>query len=134
MPSTACQRTLLLVPAVVACLLGTSAMAATADVPETVIVTYQVRADAEASLSHVIAEHWRVARHLHLVKSSPHIVVQGSENGKRFIVEVFTWRDGSIPDNAPDEITRLWQEMSSLVEPRDGHPGIDFSRVTLLAP
>jgi hypothetical protein len=133
-PSSAGQRFLLLLPALVACLLGTDATAATSDDPETVIVTYQVKADAEAALSRVIAEHWRVARHMHLVRPSPHIVVQGGERGKRYIVEVFTWRDGSIPDNAPDEITRLWQEMNALVESRDDHPGIDFSRVSILAP
>jgi hypothetical protein len=115
-------------------LVGTAMAATASEVPETVVVTYQVKADAEAALSRVIAEHWRVARHMNLVRASPHIVVQGGDTGKRYIVEILTWRDGSIPDTAPDAITRLWQEMSKYVEPRDGRPGIDFSPVTVLAP
>lgn len=104
------------------------------EAPETVIVTYQVKADAEAALARVIAEQWRVARHMNLVRPSPHVVLQGGDKGKRYIVEVLTWRDGSIPDNAPNAITRLWQEMSKYVEPRDGRPGIDFSPVNVLMP
>jgi hypothetical protein len=102
------------------------------DIPETVIVTYQVKRDEEAALTRVIAEHWRIAREMNLVLSTPHVVLEGGEQGKRYIVEVLTWRDGSIPDNAPDAITRLWQRMTLLVEPRDGHPGIDFSPVKVL--
>jgi hypothetical protein len=112
--------------------LGTAGASAASEVPETVVVTYQVKADAEAALSRVIAEHWRVARHMNLVRASPHIVLQGGDKGRRYIVEVLTWRDGSIPDNAPDAITRLWQEMSEYVEPRDGRPGIDLSPVIVL--
>ena len=112
-----------------------TAMAATAsENPETVVVTYQVKADAEAALARVIAEHWRVARHMNLVRASPHIVLQGGDKQNRYIVEILTWRDGSIPDTAPDAITRLWQEMGKYVEARDGRPGIDFSPVIVLVP
>jgi hypothetical protein len=102
------------------------------DVPETVMVTYQVKGDEEAALTRVIAEHWRIAREMKLVLSAQHVVLEGGDQGRRYIVEILTWRDGSIPDNAPDPITRLWQQMGRLVEPRDGHPGIDFSRVRIL--
>ena len=112
--------------------LGAAAACAATEVPETVIVTYQVKADAETALAHVIAEQWRVARHMNLVRPSPHVVLQGGDKGKHYIVEVLTWRDGSIPDYAPDAITRLWQQMSRYVESRDGRPGIDFSPVNVL--
>ena len=35
--------------------------------------------------------------------------------GKAFMMEIFTWRDSSIPDNAPDEITRIGQQICQLV-------------------
>lgn len=114
------------------CLLVTGVASATPDVPETVIITYQVKPDAEADLSRVIVEHWLVARHLRLVLPSPHILLRGGDKGKRYMVEILTWRDGSVPDNAPDAITRLWQMMNLLVEPRDGHPGIEFSPVSVV--
>jgi hypothetical protein len=112
--------------------LGAAAASAASEVPETVVITYQVKADAEAALFRVISEHWRVARHMNLIFPSPHIVLQGGDKGKRYIVEVLTWRDQSIPDNAPQVITRLWQEMSPYVEPRNGRPGIDISPVNIL--
>lgn len=117
---------------VVGMLLCGATTTAAAEAPETVVITYQVKADAAADLLHVISEHWRVARQMHLVRPSPHVVVQGGDKGKGYIVEVLTWRDGSVPDNAPDAITRLWQEMTQFVEVRDGRPGIDISPVKVL--
>jgi hypothetical protein len=122
----------LLTLVLVQCLSGSPAAFAASEIPETVIVTYQVKPGAEATLSRVIAQHWRVAQHLNLVRSSPHVVVQGGDEGKHYIVEILTWRDGSIPDNAPDAITQLWREMGQYVVPRDGRPGIDFSPVNVL--
>lgn len=122
-----------LVPVVVLFISAVGAEAApeTRDVPETVLVTYQARPGADAALASVIEKHWNVARKMNLVLPH-HVVVRGGEEGKRYFVEIFTWRDGSIPDFAPDEITRLWSEMNRLVEDRDGRPGIDFSPVTVL--
>ena len=104
------------------------------DDPETVVVIYQVKPNDESALTKVIAQHWNVARRLNLVEASPHLLVQGKDQGKPYIMEIFTWRDSSIADNAPDEITRIWQEMAQLVEARQGHPGIDFSHVNILTP
>jgi hypothetical protein len=88
-----------------------------ADDSETVVVTYQVEPNEEAALTKVNRRHWNVARRLSLVHVSPHILVQGTDEGRPYITEIFTWRDSSIPNNAPDEITRIWQEMEQLVEP-----------------
>lgn len=133
MISIARRRMFLSALALIGCFPGPTRVSAASEVPETVIITYQVKAGAEAGLSRVIAEHWRVARRMNLVHSSPHIVLQGGDEGKRYIVEVLTWRDGSIPDNAPEAITRLWRQMSLYVEPLDGRQGIDFSHVNILA-
>ena len=121
------------VTALVACLVGAPVVSAAPEVPETVIVTYQVKPGAEAALSRVIAQHWHVAQHMHLVRSSPpHVVLQGGDEGRHYIVEILTWRDGSIPDNAPEAISELWREMGQYVVPRDGRPGIDFSPVNVV--
>jgi hypothetical protein len=109
-------------------------VAANSAASETVMVTYHVRYGQEAALARVISRHWATARKLNLVHRVPHLLLQGTENSKLYFVEVFTWRDGSIPDNAPDEIRNLWVEMSQLVEPRDGHQGIDISQVSPLPP
>jgi hypothetical protein len=107
---------------------------AAADDPETVLITYQVKAGEGKALERVIAEHWRVAQRMRLVLPAPHIVATGGDRDRPFIVELLTWRDGSIPDNAPDAITRLWSQMNERVESRDGHPGIDFVHLRLVTP
>jgi hypothetical protein len=123
-------------PALVALLafsLGTGVTFAASDELETVLVTYQVKADEEVALEQVIAEHWQVALRMKLVLPAPHVVVVGGDHGRRYIIEILTWRDGSIPDSAPDAITRLWERMNERVEPRDGHPGIDLAHVSLVS-
>jgi hypothetical protein len=103
--------------------------------PETVMVTYHAQAGSEAKLMNVIARQWETARGLKLVQESPHTTVRGVEQGdKTYLVEIFTWRDASIPDAAPAPLRQLWAEMHDLVEPRGGRPGIDFTEVSLLAP
>ncbi len=116
------------------CLAPWAVVIAKSEVPETVMVTYHVRLGREAALARVLARHWAAARRLNLVRGAPHIIVQSAGSGVPYIVEIFTWRDGSIPDSAPEEIKGLWIEMGRLVEARDGRPGIDFQQVGLLSP
>src|SRR5689334_7798564 len=86
------------------------AFAATAAQPETVLVTYHPSPGNEAKLEQVIADHWATATRLGLVQP-PHALVR---DGKT-LIEIFTWKDASIPDNAPPEITKIWGEMMKLV-------------------
>jgi hypothetical protein len=116
------------------CLVPWAVAIAKREVPETVMVTYHVRLGQKAALARVLARHWATARRLNLVRGAPHIIVQGAGSGDPYFVEIFTWRDGSIPDSAPAEIKGLWSEMGRLVEPRNGRPGIDFQQVSLLSP
>jgi len=110
-----------------------NAVHAAAGQAETVVITYQVKSGQEQALAAVIARHWTVARRLKLVRSTPpHVVLQGGSAGRRYIVEVLTWRDGSVPDAAPEQILGIWQQMEQLVEARDGRPGIDISAVQVL--
>ena len=70
--------------------------------PETVIVTLHAKPGGEAELAAVIARHWETARRLNLVLDTPHLTVRGMENGTQtYFIDIFTWRDASIPDQAP---------------------------------
>jgi hypothetical protein len=101
--------------------------------PETVMVTYHAKPGSEDELARVLAEHWSTAKRLGLVSTEPHVVVRSAEAGRPVdFVEIFTWRDASIPDNAPEPIRAAWDRMNKLVESRGGHPGIEFAEVKVV--
>jgi hypothetical protein len=119
---------LLLVSAVTIPLLATAT-----DIPETVIVTVRPKAGAEADLARVMADHWAICQRLNLVLAEPHVRIQAKDTeGKPYFVEIFTWRDEDIPDNAPAEIQAIWTEMNRLVEARQGRPGLEIVRGMLV--
>jgi hypothetical protein len=115
----------------VAC--GAAVMAAARqDDPETVMITFRAKAGVEAELAHVIADHWATAQRLNLVSAGPHVTVRTrGAAGTIAFVDIFTWRDRDIPDNAPAAIRKIWGDMGRLTEGRDGRPGIDIAEVTL---
>jgi hypothetical protein len=97
------------------------------DDPETVMITLRPKAGAEAELKAVIAAHWDTARRLHLVQPEPHVTLElKDETRVPYYVDVFTWRDRDIPDNAPPEILKIWNDMNRLTAPRDGRPGLEI--------
>lgn len=104
------------------------------DTPETVMITFQVKPGADADLAGVIARHWDTARRLNLVREAPHVTLRGTDKGQTYFVDIFTWRDASIPDHAPAAILEIWAEMNRLVEPRGGRPGLAIAEVSLLRP
>jgi hypothetical protein len=119
---------------IVVLLAGVAAAVAAArdDDPETVMITLRAKAGAEAELAQVIADHWATATKMNLVNAEPHVTVRTKgAAGKICFVDIFTWRDRDIPDNAPPAITKIWEEMNRLTESRDGRPGIDIAEVTL---
>ena len=92
------------------------------DIPETVIVTVRPKPGAEAELEQVMVRHWTTAQRLGLVLAEPHVRIQAKDGeGKPYLVEIFTWRDADIPDNAPAEIQAIWADMNRLVEARRIH-------------
>ena len=99
--------------------------------PETVMITFHPKAGADADLARVIASHWATARRLHLVVDTPHLTLRSSD-GKAF-VEILTWKDDSVPDDAPAEIRAIWDEMNRLVEPSGGAPGLAIDRVSVVS-
>jgi|SRR5579863_452287 hypothetical protein len=103
--------------------------------PETVMVTLRAKPGAEAELERVIARHWEAARQMKLVRDAPHVTVRGTEEGNKvYFIDLFTWRDGGIPDAAPAEIQNIWSDMNRLVEARGGHPGLEFVAVSVVTP
>jgi hypothetical protein len=104
---------------------------AAAEKPETVMLRFQAKAGAEGELARVIARHWKTAHELKLLRETPHVTLRGTEGGKTYFVDIFTWRDASIPDAAPPAIQAIWAEMNKLVEPRGGRPGIEIAEVSV---
>ena len=101
--------------------------------PETVVITLHSKKGSESALARVVARHWTTARRLNLVLDSPHITVRATEEGDRTsIIDIFTWRDGSIPDSPPPPIREIWREMSDLVESRGGRAGIEIATGSLV--
>ena len=109
-------------------------IAQAADQPETVMITFRAKPGAEEQLASVIARHYDTAKRLHLLRDdAPHVTVRVPDEGNSsYFVDIFTWRDGSVPDNAPKEILAIWQEMNRLTEKRGGHPGVDIVEVRIL--
>ena len=104
------------------------------DIPETVIVTVRPKPGAEAELEQVMVKHWTTAQRLGLVLAEPHVRIQAKDaEGRPYLVEIFTWRDVDIPDNAPADIQAIWADMNRLVEARHGRPGLEIVSGTLMA-
>ena len=106
--------------------------AAQAGRPETVMVRMQAKPGAEEELARVIARHWKTTHELKLVQDGPHVTLRGTENGKTYFIEIFTWRDAGIPDAAPPAVQAIWTEMNRLVEARGGRPGLEFTEVSIV--
>lgn len=103
-----------------------------ADKPETVIVTFHAKHGAEAALTKAIADHFVTALRLKLILAEPHLTMRMNEGGETALVDIFTWRDGSIPDDAPPAILAIWTQMAQLTESRGGKPAIDIAQATLV--
>jgi hypothetical protein len=96
--------------------------------PETVMITLHPKAGADQELAAVIARHYEIARRLELLQPDAiHVTLRGAdENDRPYFVEILTWRDASVPDNAPKDILAAWGDMNRLVEPHAGRPGLDI--------
>ena len=115
-------------------ILFTLASRATA-APETVLVTYRPQAGNAEKLEQLIARHGATLQRLALVTSDPHLTFRASDSsGKPILLDLLTWKDDAIPDNAPAEVSAIWAEMQKLVEKRDGRPGIEILIVKPVKP
>ena len=118
-------------------LLGASLVSA-AGPPETVHVTYHVQNGKLDEFLVVLRQHYPACRKLGLVLAEPHVILSGKESGgKPVVIEVLTWKDGDAPDSVPEhvpEVKKIWDGLNSLVEKRDGKPGIEIEEMDLVAP
>jgi hypothetical protein len=95
---------------------------------ETIYCVSHVIPGKEAAYALLRAKAWAIYRRLGLVLPKPHLAARGTdEYGKTYFVEIFTWRDSSIPDHAPAEVRAIWRELEGACEARAGRPGMDFS-------
>jgi len=106
-----------------------------AEQPETVMITLRPKPGAERALAQTIARHHETAQKLNLLREdTPHLTLQASDDqDKTYFVDIFTWRDAAVPDNAPREIQAIWKEMNGLVEMRGGRPALDIVPVKPVA-
>ena len=86
-------------------------------------------------LAQTIGRHYETAQKLNLLREdTPHLTLQASDDqDKTYFVDIFTWRDAAVPDNAPREIQAIWKEMNGLVEMRGGRPALDIVPVKPVA-
>jgi hypothetical protein len=114
--------------------LFTLASAASA-APETVLVTYRPQAGNAEKLEQLIARHGATLKRLGLVTADPHLTYRAADSsGKPIVLDLLTWKDDAIPDDAPAEVRAIWGEMQKLVEKRDGRPGIEILIVKPVQP
>lgn len=101
--------------------------------PETVMITYHVKAGKEAELQAALASAWHIYTTEHLVYAEPHVVVWAAEDGdKTRFVEIFTWVSHKAPDHAPATVTTIWGQEQSLCEARKGHTAIEGGEVAMV--
>jgi len=103
--------------------------------PETVLVTYHVKAGQEEEFQNALSRVWEIYRKEHLVFAQPHVIVRDREDGdKTRFVETFTWASHSGPERVSDSVKKIWEQMQSLCEARNGHGGLEGGEVELLTP
>ena len=112
------------------------ALALAAGPPETVHVSYHVQAGKLDQFLDVLKQHYPTCRKDGLVLASPHLILSGKEDGgKPVVVEILTWRDGDAPDNVAEknpDVLAIWNKLGSLVEKRNGKPGIEIDPVDVV--
>ncbi len=105
--------------------------------PETVLITYHVKAGKEKELREVLSRAWTAYRQQHLVLAQPHVIIQDKETGENTrMVEIFTWVSSDAPEHARDSASMktIWDQMQSLCEGRNGHNGLEGGAVELITP
>lgn len=103
--------------------------------PETVLITYHVKAGKEWEMEKVLERAWKIYANKHLVFPEPHtLLLDRSVEAKPRIIESFTWVSHSAPDHAPDSVKEIWNQMQALCEARDGHGGLEGGEVQAIGP
>jgi quinol monooxygenase YgiN len=101
--------------------------------PETVLATFRVKPNQLDAFLKLMPEYWAALRTRNLVLNAPHVVLRGEENGRPIVIEVFRWRDHDAPEHVPPAIQQYWDKINAMVENRNGHSGIEFPEMTMVA-
>jgi hypothetical protein len=102
-----------------------------AEEPETVMVTFHVKAGKGEDLNRLLTRAWATYQRLGMVLPQPHIVARSIEGDTTFF-ELFSWKDHGVPDSAPSEVRDLWNQMEAICEQREGQSGINFVEVKVI--
>jgi hypothetical protein len=103
--------------------------------PETVLVTFHVKEGQENQLTRLLSDAWEIYKKHGMVRSNPHTVLRGKDSaGKPVVIEIFTWKDSSVPDTAPPDVHAIWKSMEALCETRMGESGINFTEMEIVEP
>ena len=102
------------------------ATAAYAEKPETVITTYYPKPGKDAEMIRILRDAWAIYTRLSLVTGQHQLYRATTEGGTSYFVEIFTWKDESIPDNAPPEVKRVWADMNANTSK------LDFAEITAI--
>jgi hypothetical protein len=101
-----------------------AASLAFASPPETVAVTYRFTPEGEKALLRAIREHRAVTRKLGLVGPDHRLY-----RGDGFFLEIFTWKDASIPDDPPPEVRKVWDELERRVDRSKGKAALEVEEI-----
>ena len=101
--------------------------------PETILSIDRPKAGKESELRAALDEAHLVYERLGAVSGPIAFYRANDETGGIYFVEILTWRSADIPDNAPSEIRLVWTRLQSLVEKRNGRPGIEFYAIEPLS-
>lgn len=107
---------------------------ASSDTPETVMATFRVKPDQMRTFLELMPEYRGALRKKDLVTAEPYLLLEGTEEGKPIVVEIFRWKRRGIPEHVPPEIQVYWDRINSMVEDRAGHRGIEFPEMNIVQP
>jgi hypothetical protein len=102
-----------------------------ADEPETVVVTFHVKAGNAKELEQLLTRAWVTYQRLGMVLPQPHIVARSTDGDTTFF-ELLSWKHHGVPDSAPSDVRDLWNQMEAICEPKEGQAGINFVEVKVV--
>lgn len=99
---------------------------------QTVLAVYRVRQGNEDRFLEALTSHLPVLRQQGLVDDERPTVLRGHDDqGRVFVVEIFDWVSEEASSQAHDNeaVARIWAQLESLCEARDGRPAAEFPHV-----
>ena len=102
------------------------------DGPETILASFHVKPGQLNNFLALMPKYWAELRAQNLVLAEPHLMMQGDENGKPVVYQLFSWRDHDVSDHVPASVQAYWDKMNGMLEARGGHDPVEFPEVKVL--